>query len=95
VTQCDVNGDGGIARLCNNPCDNPEFPYISSKNHLCYSTFELANAGTGPCDSWCTNDVKFVDASWGCADASVKLCNNPCKNPEYLYTNANGLCYPT
>jgi len=57
LAACDVGGDRGSSRLCNNPCKNPEFPFISAKNNICYSTFELAEVGSGACNTWCTTDV--------------------------------------
>jgi hypothetical protein len=60
----------------------------------------LADAGTGPCDSWCTNDVKYGK---GCGDANGYLCNNVrCPNPDFRYVSATSLptdgsylCYKT
>jgi len=51
LTEC---GDASL-KLCN-PCDNPDFLYLSAKSNLCYKTKELANAGEGACGTWCTND---------------------------------------
>jgi hypothetical protein len=28
-----------------------------------------------------------------CPNVTTKLCDNPCKEPNFLFTNENGLCY--
>jgi hypothetical protein len=79
--------------LCVNPCKNADFPYYSLKSRVCYSTKELADVGAGACDTWCTTDIKY---GTGCGDAIVKLCDNPCRNPDFSYPNVNtDLCYKT
>jgi len=77
--------------LCINPCTNPDFPHYSKKSKVCYNTKALAEVGTGACNTWCTTNVKY---GTGCGDTSVKLCDNPCKNPDFLYSK-NNLCYST
>ena len=38
-------------------------------------------------------DVKNGD-DLGCGEITIKLCSNPCKNPDFLYHNEdNDLCY--
>ena len=35
----------------------------------------LADAGTGPCDSWCTNNAEeVIPEGWGCGTVTDKLC---------------------
>jgi len=45
--------------LCSNPCKSPDFRFYSEKSKVCYNSKALADAGTGPCTTWCTNDLNF------------------------------------
>mmetsp|Transcript_33142 Transcript_33142/g.53808 ORF Transcript_33142/g.53808 Transcript_33142/m.53808 type:complete len:841 (+) Transcript_33142:42-2564(+) len=66
------------------------YPYASYDGKICYSKSEYAQTGTGPCESWCTNDVNFGD---GCGDNALKLCSNTCPK-DYPYPAFNGkICY--
>eukprot|EP01061_Rhynchopus_euleeides_P004440 TRINITY_DN13698_c0_g1_i1.p1 TRINITY_DN13698_c0_g1~~TRINITY_DN13698_c0_g1_i1.p1 ORF type:complete len:652 (+),score=255.22 TRINITY_DN13698_c0_g1_i1:45-2000(+) len=73
---CETNGQIGTA--VTEPCP-AEFPYPSaagSENVLkvCYNTKELAEAGTGPCGSWCGRDIVWWNTNrctWGC-DCGVR-----------------------
>ena len=49
------------------------FPFASPRhnNVICYSDVSKANAGTGPCNSWCTLDVAMGS---GCGSNSDRLC---------------------
>jgi hypothetical protein len=80
--------------LCTNPCKNPDFEYYSPTKNLCYANKADGDAkDVGDCSLFCGYDVSLLSkCGYGGAH---KLCNNPCKNPEFLYTNANKLCYRT
>ena len=64
-----------------------DFPYPTHEappfaGVICYNTAASANAGEGPCGSWCTNDVK-VGA--GCGDNRARVCTPSTCHPS---TNA-------
>jgi hypothetical protein len=65
LTEC---GDATL-KLCDNQCKNPEFKYYSTRSNICYNKKELADAGTGPCNTWCTNNLTY---GIGCGDNFVK-----------------------
>ena len=48
-----------------------QFPYPAYGGKICYNKKAYANARSGPCDSWCTNDRTFGS---GCGDPAKKLC---------------------
>ena len=63
-----------------------EFPYPSHgvstsgrpwKGRICYNKKAYADRGSGPCHSWCTNDLSMDDGCNGCCgDYSKKACKN-------------------
>lgn len=50
-----------------------DFPYVAYNGKICYTDKRYADRGSGPCESWCTNDPKFGS---GCGDPSLKMCSN-------------------
>lgn len=67
--------------LCTNPCPNA-FPHVAYEGRICYTLASYASAGSGPCESWCTNDATF---GAGCGDPSSKMCaidSTNCFDPQ-------------
>ena len=79
------------------------FPFVSSNGVICYQTAAEANAGTGPCGSWCAKAI--TPDGVGCGDIHQHLCKNyqPGNCPSaYPFPIAKGylnsqykLCYKT
>ena len=65
------------------------FPYQSTTG-LCYTDVSYANAGSGPCGSWCTFDAAVGS---GCGDNSAYMCSDAC-DLETGYIFQAGRCYP-
>ncbi len=73
---------------CGCPAD---FPYQSTTlKDICYTDVSYANAGTGPCGSWCTFDAAVGS---GCGDNSAYMCSDAC-DLETGYIFQAGRCYP-
>ena len=62
-------------RICSEACP-ADFPYQSATlPELCYTDVSYANAGIGPCGSWCTFDAAVGS---GCGDNSGRICSDAC-----------------
>jgi hypothetical protein len=48
------------------------YPYQAYGGKICYTKAEYAEKGSGPCESWCTNDKNFGS---GCGNPALKLCS--------------------
>ena len=73
---------------CGCPAD---FPYQSTTLlDICYTDVSYANAGTGPCGSWCTFDAAVGS---GCGDNSAYMCSDAC-DLETGYIFQADRCYP-
>ena len=70
------------------------FPHASAtyNNVICYNDAALANAGSGPCDSWCTKDVAVGS---GCGSNSNHQCATACPAAFPYASAAYGdvICY--
>ena len=68
--------DKKLGSGCGDPasklCCPPSFPYTSHGGKICYTTKAEATKGSGPCESWCTNDASYGS---GCGDPVLKLCS--------------------
>eukprot|EP01059_Diplonema_ambulator_P022205 TRINITY_DN3722_c0_g1_i1.p1 TRINITY_DN3722_c0_g1~~TRINITY_DN3722_c0_g1_i1.p1 ORF type:complete len:627 (+),score=246.79 TRINITY_DN3722_c0_g1_i1:36-1883(+) len=66
-------GDGDVGDEITEPCP-PEYPYpikhdANYGRMLCYKEKEHAEAGSGPCGTWCARNDEFWDSHkcvWGC-----------------------------
>jgi hypothetical protein len=54
------------------PVDFP-FPSAQHSNVICYNTAALASADSGPCGSWCTQDVNI---GTGCGSNTQRICTD-------------------
>merc|ERR1712167_309981 len=63
-------------KISNSICTDPKFPFAAQKGSirgkLCYSKLAYIKAGSGPCGSWCTMDIKQGS---GCGNNAKRMCH--------------------
>ena len=62
-----ASSESGNSSIC-----PTNYPYQSYGGKICYTKAEYAKKGSGPCESWCTNDKNFGS---GCGNPALKLCS--------------------
>jgi hypothetical protein len=66
-----------VARSPDKTCPT-DYPYVAYDGDICYSSKQYADAKSGPCGTWCTNDVTV---GTGCGDPESLLCSVIGKTP--------------
>ena len=76
----DINvGEGCPGSNAQRMCCPADFPFRSSVlTEICYSQQQFAEAGTGPCGSWCTHDINVGE---GCPGSNAKRMCCPAAFP--------------
>jgi len=70
-------------------------PFVAFQGKICYTLKQYAQAESGPCESWCTNNRTF---GLGCGDPAEKMCTTACSaadNRKEFTTHGNQDVYLT